>query len=75
MTVSDTDGNFPIFSHANRKRKKKLFPFGQVCLVLPIAERSTNLWLCMSIINCLRDWQEGAEKNNSYSHFHIRTQL
>lgn len=69
MTFSVTDGNLPIFPHAKRKsilekKKKNYSRLGKFVLLVPTAERSTmpNLWLCMSIINCLRDWQEGTEK-------------
>lgn len=73
MTVSDTDGNLPILCKQERHpgKKKSYSRLGKFVLLVPIAERSTmpNLWLCMSIINCLRDWQEGAEKTTATAIF------
>lgn len=77
MTISATkvsDRNLQIMSDANRKdilKKKKKTHLGKFVLLVPMAQRSTmpNLWLCMSFINCLRDWQKGTEKTTATTIF------
>lgn len=52
-------------------KKKKKTHLGKFALLAPMAQRSMmpNLWLCMSFINCLRDWQKGTEKTTTTTIF------
>lgn len=60
---------------AKKKKQKKKSHLGKFAVLVPTAQRSRmpNLWLCMSFINCLRDWQKGTEKTTVRPFSHKNT--